>query len=113
MHGNSVLLTHDGYGHPSSKDPSQCIETRADAVLVPSMPVETSADYDPLLGPPQFYEWYTIGQRRFRRPAGPATRCRPYVPIAEVPREVTVETANPQGQLVFANLFVWNYPTTS
>ncbi len=32
--GNAVLLTHDGYGHISGTDPSQCIEHATTAYLV-------------------------------------------------------------------------------
>jgi hypothetical protein len=32
--GNAVLLTHDGYGHVSSHDPSNCIEKARVAYLV-------------------------------------------------------------------------------
>ena len=32
--GNAVLLTHDGYGHVSSHDPSTCIEDARVAYLV-------------------------------------------------------------------------------
>jgi hypothetical protein len=32
--GNAVLLTHDGYGHVSSHDPSQCVEKARIAYLV-------------------------------------------------------------------------------
>jgi hypothetical protein len=32
--GNGVLLTHDGYGHTSEADPSQCVERVTSAYLV-------------------------------------------------------------------------------
>lgn len=32
--GNAVLLTHEGYGHLSFKDPSQCIEAAGERYLV-------------------------------------------------------------------------------
>jgi len=32
--GNAVLLTHQGYGHLSSNDPSACIEKARTAYLV-------------------------------------------------------------------------------
>jgi pimeloyl-ACP methyl ester carboxylesterase len=32
--GNAVLLTHDGYGHISSSDPSQCIERATSTYLI-------------------------------------------------------------------------------
>lgn len=32
--GNAVLLTHDGYGHLSSQDPSACVEAARVRYLV-------------------------------------------------------------------------------
>ena len=32
--GNAVLLTHDGYGHISYQDPSECVERARVAYLV-------------------------------------------------------------------------------
>ncbi len=32
--GNAVLLTHDGYGHVSFQDPSECVESASSAYLV-------------------------------------------------------------------------------
>lgn len=87
--------------------------------LVLSLRVETSALYDSFRdGVPQYFEWSTIGPDGVSE-ASPSSShtCRSAVafphelrPSAKYRGEVTVETANPAGQLVFADFAVYNYP---
>jgi hypothetical protein len=90
--------------------------------LVLTLRVETSPIYNPGRdgAGPQYYEWSTIGPDGVSE-AGPTTSqpCRAAAeqlpaelrPAAKYRGQVTVETANPAGQLVLDNSWVWNYPT--
>lgn len=90
--------------------------------LVLTVRVETSPIYDPTRdrSGPQFYAWSTIGPDGVSE-GGPTSSlpCRAageqlpaeLRPAAKYRGQVTVETANPAGQLVLDNSWVWNYPT--
>ena len=90
--------------------------------LVVSIRVETSALYESFRdGIPQYYEWSTIGPDGVSE-ASPSSSgdCRSAAafphelrPSAKYRGEVTVETANPVGQLVFADFAVYDYPVQS
>jgi hypothetical protein len=88
--------------------------------LVLSLRVETSDLYDSFVdGTPQYYQWSTIGPDGVSEASSSSSQdCRPDVafphelrPSAKYRGEVTVETANPVGQLVFADFAVYNYPS--
>ncbi len=88
--------------------------------LVLSVRVETSERYRPGLDTvPQFYEWSTIGPDGVSEASHSSSHtCRSAVafphelrPSARYRGEVTVETANPAGQLVFDDFAVYSYPT--
>jgi hypothetical protein len=90
--------------------------------LVVSVRVETSEIYQPGLDTvPQFYEWATIGPDGVTEASHSSSQtCRSTVefphelrPSAKYRGEITVETANPAGQLVFADFAVYNYPTAT
>jgi hypothetical protein len=87
--------------------------------LLLSLRVETSEKYDPsLAGNPVFYEWSTVGPDGVSEaPASSEPTCQfdkslPFDlrPSAKYRGQVSVDTANPAGQLVLSNLFVWDYP---
>jgi hypothetical protein len=90
--------------------------------LVVTIRVETSELYKPGVDMiPQYYLWSTIGPDGVSE-ASPSSShtCRSAVafphelrPSAKYRGEVTVETANPVGQLVFADFAVFNYPVQS
>lgn len=86
--------------------------------LLLNLRVETSAKYDPTLaGNPVFYEWSTIGPDGVSEAAASTeptcqfSKSLPFElrPSAKYRGQVSVDTANPAGQLVLSNLFVWDY----
>jgi hypothetical protein len=90
--------------------------------LVLSLRVETSERYDQIVdGVPQYYEWSTIGPDGVSEASASSSQdCHSDVafphelrPSAKYRGEVTVETANPVGQLVLADFFVYDYPAPS
>ncbi|OZM80022.1 hypothetical protein [Pseudonocardia sp. MH-G8] len=90
--------------------------------LVLSLRVETSPSYDSMSeGIPQYFEWSTIGPDGVSE-ASPTSSldCHsadafPHEmrPSAKYRGEVTVETANRKGQLVFADFAAWDYGSTT
>lgn len=88
--------------------------------LVVSVRVETGEHYDQLVdGVPQYYEWSTIGPDGVSEASHSSSHtCRsadafPFElrPSAQYRGEITIETANPSGQLVLLDGFVFDYPT--
>jgi hypothetical protein len=89
--------------------------------LVLSLRVETSVLYQPGIDDgPYFYRWSTIGPDGVTEGAlNSGGMCHPATdlpfnmrPSARYRGEVVLDTANTAGQLVFANMFVYNYPAT-
>lgn len=90
--------------------------------LILSVRVETSPSYDSMNdGIPQYFEWSTIAPDGVSE-ASPTSSsdCHSSVafphemrPSAKYRGEVTVETANPRGQLVFADFAAWDYGFTT
>lgn len=87
--------------------------------LVLSIRVETSDRYNPTAdGIPQYFEWATIGPDGVTEaPPTSSSDCRngkgfpsEMRPAAKYRGEITVDSDNAAGQLVFANMFVWDYP---
>lgn len=87
--------------------------------LVLSMRVETGPTFDQAVdGTPQYYQWSTIASDGITQ--GPPTSSQDCHSASALPQEfrasakyrgeVTVETSNVTGQLVFADFAVWNYP---
>jgi pimeloyl-ACP methyl ester carboxylesterase len=77
--GNAVLLTHDGYGHLSFKDPSACVERAESAYLVhlevPRPGTVCRADQQPFAAPAtgQQEQSHLYRSLRSRRPRQPRT----------------------------------------
>jgi hypothetical protein len=70
--GNAVLLTHDGYGHLSFKDPSACVERAETAYLVhlaaPRPGTVSRSHHQPNQAQPTALQPGSDGQRRLQQP---------------------------------------------